>query len=467
MAGYGGSDELYKYVGNRTPREKPDNVEAQYLQLMAKGADQSQQNIREAGDAQAANTREMYRIYGQAPQDIVNAYLNGAKWRQASDKSKQDYLLANSKEARDSARFTEEQAGYPMQRQQQEEKLAGMHQDRMVSEEQLTGAQHKRLFDEPHMDTEYQNKLAKESAALDLEKAKALSERAQAKYYGANTGKAAAEATKISKEQEWLDSPAQGQGVGSGAPAAPVPFQNGAGPIPNLPKAVRAPAPQATVAPIDIAPKTNRQVKAEAKFTPKPSKPLTPEAAEIQQLTLAEKRRKDAEATKPKTLQDRLNKMSAAEKSQFAQVSDGIAAIEDMDAALKAGDWTFRPPFAGDNNYTESERRFTEGLGRLESQGAINKQEIENFKAMVPRATDNADVQRRKIQKMRASFGSRAMTLGVDPKEVLQMRAQTQADQGAADAQRSGVDYSGLSQKDFEARLEAARVKNRKLKGGQ
>lgn len=110
-----------------------------------------------------------------------------------------------------------------------------------------------------------------------------------------------------------------------------------------------------------------------------------------------------------KTLKD----MNSSDKARYDNVNMGLKAAKDMEKAFKEGDNTFS--IVGDNNFTESMRRYAEAFGRLQSGGAINKDEEDRFMAMAPGITDDEDMQRRKLQKMRLMFESRAKTLGVDP----------------------------------------------------
>lgn len=87
------------------------------------------------------------------------------------------------------------------------------------------------------------------------------------------------------------------------------------------------------------------------------------------------------------------DKMKRADDATFA-----LSAIKDMTKALSAGDNTFS--LIGDNNFTEARNRFVEGFGRLESGGAINSDEVKNFKQMIPTKTDSSEMQRKKLKNM-------------------------------------------------------------------
>lgn len=121
-------------------------------------------------------------------------------------------------------------------------------------------------------------------------------------------------------------------------------------------------------------------------------------------------KRKEAELAK--TPEGMLKKMGAEEKKRFDSVAMGVQAVDDMKNALASGERTFT--LYGDNPYTESRRRFEEAIGRLQSGGAISKEEEKRFKAMAPRATDSSEIQQQKLANIAADLESRLQTFGLD-----------------------------------------------------
>lgn len=101
--------------------------------------------------------------------------------------------------------------------------------------------------------------------------------------------------------------------------------------------------------------------------------------------------------------------LSAAEIDRLDKVNMGLRAIEDMSAALSEGHSTYS--VFGDNPYTESARRFSEAIGRLESGGAIGEKEAKEFRAMAPTHFDSPEMKQHKLLKMKEEFNSRLSNL--------------------------------------------------------
>jgi cytochrome c2 len=122
---------------------------------------------------------------------------------------------------------------------------------------------------------------------------------------------------------------------------------------------------------------------------------------------------KDADA---KSLTGRLSKLGAEGKQRLDNAMMAYRAVKDMSDALDKGDNTFS--IIGDNNFTEAKRRYTEGLGRMQSGGQISGPEMSNFGAMVPGARDAKEMQQKKLRNAEHEMLRRIKTLGFDPKEV-------------------------------------------------
>lgn len=123
-----------------------------------------------------------------------------------------------------------------------------------------------------------------------------------------------------------------------------------------------------------------------------------------------------AEQRKKTDPNERLKAMSGTDKARFDNALMVAKAIDEMGAALDEGENTFS--LVGDNKYTAAERRAAEAYGRMQSGGAINKDEEERFLAMLPRKTDSAEMQRSKLLNQRDEMVSRLKTLGFTPEEV-------------------------------------------------
>lgn len=111
-----------------------------------------------------------------------------------------------------------------------------------------------------------------------------------------------------------------------------------------------------------------------------------------------------------------LAKLNTTEKQVYNLANEGLKASTDMRNALANGDNTFS--LVGDNNYTEAMRRFAENYGRLQSGGAINKDEEERFLKMAPGVTDSKEMQQRKLEKMEQMFRARLESLGIDSSKM-------------------------------------------------
>jgi len=112
----------------------------------------------------------------------------------------------------------------------------------------------------------------------------------------------------------------------------------------------------------------------------------------------------------------RLASMSGTDKARFDNAMMVLKSIDDMSGALGKGSNTFS--IIGDNPYTEAERRAAEAFGRMQSGGAINKDEEERFLKMLPRATDSAQMQKQKLENQKNEMISRLKTLGFTPEEA-------------------------------------------------
>lgn len=108
--------------------------------------------------------------------------------------------------------------------------------------------------------------------------------------------------------------------------------------------------------------------------------------------------------------------LSGTDKARYDNALMVAKAIDEMGAALDAGQNTFSP--IGDNDYTNAERRAAEAYGRMQSGGAINKDEEKRFLAMLPGATDSKEMQRKKLIGQREEMISRLRTLGFTPEQA-------------------------------------------------
>ena len=115
------------------------------------------------------------------------------------------------------------------------------------------------------------------------------------------------------------------------------------------------------------------------------------------------------------------SKLPSVEQQKLnSNTAMGYKGVLDMRAALLKGDNTFS--LIGDNNFTESQRRAAEAFGRMQSGGAINKDEEKRFIAMGPGVGDSKKMQLQKLAKQQAEFEARMREAGVNPQEALAAR---------------------------------------------
>lgn len=129
--------------------------------------------------------------------------------------------------------------------------------------------------------------------------------------------------------------------------------------------------------------------------------------------------KRDAKAEKEKyekSTEGRLSKLNSGDKARYDNSRMGLQAVQSLDAALVNGNNTFS--LVGDNDYTLNLDHAAEAFGRMQSGGAINKDEEARFKRMAPTATDSKAVQKQKLEKMQALFGDRLRTLGFTADEA-------------------------------------------------
>jgi len=103
--------------------------------------------------------------------------------------------------------------------------------------------------------------------------------------------------------------------------------------------------------------------------------------------------------------------MSSTDKKRYDDVTMSILGLDKMAQALNKGDNTFN--VVGDSDYTFGKKLFTEAFGRLQSQGAINKDELVSFKNLAPNVKDKKNIQLMKLATMKQILQGRLKTLGI------------------------------------------------------
>lgn len=123
-----------------------------------------------------------------------------------------------------------------------------------------------------------------------------------------------------------------------------------------------------------------------------------------------------AEAYKKNNPNEKLKALSSTDKARYDNALMVAKSIDEMGTALDNGQNTFS--VVGDNDYTAAELKAAEAYGRMQSGGAINKDEEKRFLKMLPRSADTADIQRKKLLDQRNEMISRLKTLGFTPEEI-------------------------------------------------
>lgn len=116
--------------------------------------------------------------------------------------------------------------------------------------------------------------------------------------------------------------------------------------------------------------------------------------------------------------------LAAEQQKNVSNSAMALTAIRDMRNALK-GNNTFS--LVGDNDFTEARRRFAEGFGRLQSGGVIGPDELKNYEAMAPKATDSAKQQEDKLRRFEAEIQSRLELSGISPEQIMGRREESSA----------------------------------------
>ena len=125
-------------------------------------------------------------------------------------------------------------------------------------------------------------------------------------------------------------------------------------------------------------------------------------------------------AGKPKDEKPKERKLSQDERALLNNSALAYKALFDMEDAIKKN--KSRTSYLGDNEYTYAANRFVEGIGRMQSGGAIGPDEVENFKKLIPGRFDSDELSKQKIKDMKAELEARLKSINYDPKEILQSR---------------------------------------------
>jgi hypothetical protein len=146
-----------------------------------------------------------------------------------------------------------------------------------------------------------------------------------------------------------------------------------------------------------------------------------PMAMQLKEQNLIKAKRENEQALNPSS-----KPLTGEQQSRADNVRMAKEAVARMSSALTAGDNTFS--IVGDNDYTANLRMFQEAFGRMQSGGAIGKQEESRFRSMMPTITDSSEMQAKKLQMLSEELNKRETLLKTNG-------AQTSTNQSLGDDQ--------------------------------
>jgi hypothetical protein len=111
--------------------------------------------------------------------------------------------------------------------------------------------------------------------------------------------------------------------------------------------------------------------------------------------------------------------LSEGKIQRLDNIRNGLTALAKVEKAMDAGENKFS--LIGDNNYTAGARLFNEMLGRMQSGGAIGKDEEKRFSAMLPTSFDSEEMARSKIKELKDILKSRFQTLSIGSPGIMQI----------------------------------------------
>lgn len=146
---------------------------------------------------------------------------------------------------------------------------------------------------------------------------------------------------------------------------------------------------------------------------------LSPYESETLNLKRQELNAKESETTQPTKI---LSKLGGEEKNKVGAIASGFRALDMMtDAVQNKGQGPKRIDpstsvvggMVSDNEYFRGERTLAEVVGRLQSGGAMSKDEIATFKSMGPRAGDDPSVIPQKINDQKVFLENKLRAYGL------------------------------------------------------
>lgn len=151
--------------------------------------------------------------------------------------------------------------------------------------------------------------------------------------------------------------------------------------------------------------------------------------------------------------------LGATEKGRFDNIAMATRSLQGMGMALEGGQKTFK--LVGDNDFTQNAALFKEAIGRMQSGGAIGKEEARDFINMLPTVFDSAEMRQKKLARLSLEMESRLKTLGKKPEDITplppELMAKKPTPSGTATASPAATaplkDPESMSIEELEAEL--------------
>lgn len=125
--------------------------------------------------------------------------------------------------------------------------------------------------------------------------------------------------------------------------------------------------------------------------------------------------------TREMTPEGKLEKMPATEKQRFDSLVTGARAVKAIEDAMAANPGRMeRTSMMGfrETPYTVAATKWEEAIGRMQSGGAITRDEAQRFRSMLPGVKDSPDIARVKMNQARQLIQDRTKTFGLDEKAL-------------------------------------------------
>ncbi len=142
--------------------------------------------------------------------------------------------------------------------------------------------------------------------------------------------------------------------------------------------------------------------------------------------TLADKKRREADAEEAKTPAGMLKKLPSEAHKSIGLIASALKNTTDYESVFNKGERqgliTPQTPvlgmFKGSTPVDEARVQMSEAIGRLNSGGAIGKDEEQRFYKMIPTSADDDETARRKLANFRQEMELKLSAYGVKPENL-------------------------------------------------